>query len=157
MPTWKCTIPIRGYLKQYLAFYMPIDPIDLNLKNVFNLYIFSVLDKPAWFTKSEYDKFDNEITIVIDKCFTRFNKNSVNEFTVEALDSFINKHFYDNLYIHLDLCVSFGMKYKESLMFFIKKYNLEEYIDYDTLKKNYYRYRKKNGNPHLQTSILISK
>jgi hypothetical protein len=77
--------------------------------------------------------------------------------TQELLQTYIDFIFTQTLYLYVrQITEENGVEIKQAIFSFLKYYNIEgHYIDYETLLKKYYRYRKVYGGRILQRKTTI--
>lgn len=147
MSGFSIAIPTHKHLKQYLSNHISVDPILLNMNNTYCQFLFAMLERPTWENHKLPDHYDAEFKVFIPEYVARWNKFDPSNRTINAFNSFLQKDFQREFRRHMDTAVHFGYSYKIAIEGFMRDFGILDMVEYDTLKKNYYRHRMRTGHP----------
>lgn len=148
------TIPIHFYIKKYLSKTHEVDPFELSLNGCHvSAIILEPIDK-GYMSQNDRIKlketYDDVLTFRMNttliKQRTRFfiDANSIRRIN-KMLENKFNHEFFsfvDNLVDHYHKAGINSVYKEDCIRQFIEFYDLQEdYIQFETLKKRYYRYR----------------
>lgn len=154
---WQIYIQIHKYLKVFLSHHIEVDPMRLELTNSYAKFLFTQLERPAWENQLRRSDLDAEIKVIIPRSLTDFNRYEVTSRTVEAFNSFVADRFKETFRMHMQVYAKFGIQFKDAIYAFLNEYDLVDLVNYEALKKDYYRYRKIHGEPLRQYSFKMTK
>lgn len=133
-------LPMRKYLKQYLSCLIDIDPLVVNSKNIWGAALLNIRTHRTWQNiPHNTDKFDDRNGMKV-----QFSEElppvELNAYAHEAFDLMLYRHFWDAYHQHMDLSMMFSVKKKNAALNFIDRFELDDFVELDTLLKSYQRY-----------------
>ena len=139
------TIPIKPHLKKMIARTKKVDPFTISMgKCFYSGIIYQPLLKHSIRVKAkDTKKFTEQLPIVIPSDLAKENRFTWDARTLAFIDSALSGIFEDKLFMYLDdNCFEKG-DIQTYINRFMDNYDItEDDIQYETLKKMYYRKRK---------------
>lgn len=142
--TFKVEFPIKPHLKQYLRFKLGnIDPVNLDLDNIFATLIWSQLDKPEYNNSAQvYPLYKDQLCVVLNKRLSNRRRFAMTFSGCQSINAGLDELFNQHFYLYVDTKTEAGFEKEKSIFDFMNKVGLgEEHIPYETLKKRHDRYR----------------
>lgn len=155
-------IPTKPYLKRYLHFRYP-QPYRISLADSFGVFLYHILRRQTYRVAHQpiAANFSVKYSIKIGKWYLDskgvcYLTNS----TIVLFNNFVESMLREELYKHLESCELhyaataeiYNLKTspfttKAGILNFLDKYNIDQQeLSYQTLKKDYYRYKLKKQN-----------
>lgn len=137
-------IPIRSYLKKFIAYTHPVEPFALsNGKNCAYSSIFlERLGKGFQPLKEEYKDYNDTLTLLMNSSICRYNSFNITPETITHIDGKLRDLFMRQMFITIDLIEEKKGDIFAAIRDYMKQLDItEEDIKFETLIKNYYRYR----------------
>jgi hypothetical protein len=141
------TIPIQHYLKKYLAKTLDVSPLQMHNRCHVTALLLEPLKKGFIPSKEELSvKFDDFLTCVMNTSILRENKFHIDKDVVLRIDTLLSDKFNEDCFCFIDQQRSKDPNWHDqtSILEFMEYYELQdEDIQFDTIKKRYYRHRQK--------------
>lgn len=160
-------ITIQPYLYQFIKSSYGINPL-LDSKNFLSPIIYSFLEVPSFDSDEgelQKENSPNTINFRLDTChgINIFKYNYINPERYSQIERMISEYlfwpfFHTYILSYLARDESHGIK--DGIFQFIEEYDMVDVMDYETLKKRFYRFRQffipKNApdSPGYQTSLF---
>lgn len=149
-------LPTERYLKKFLSNKVEINPdYILSNKDKFGSFVYVCLQNSKYNVVLNDKRFNDHIKITIPLGYEKLQKKEFCEDGIHLTNQFIKLWFYEDFVNHMKLFDMFSLRMDKSIKTFCEINDLELDVDiqYDTLKKKYYRWREKKGQP-LQKYII---
>lgn len=144
----KVVIPVRKYLKEYISTYVTLQPYyRLSLEDGVGHIIIALLQKPTFCHEPKEPDYDDALVVVIPRGYAVFNRLEMTNKAVFAFNLMLDQMLKMQFRQYMHTSVLFGMDHKVAIANFCRIYNLslDDTIEYETLKKDYYRHRKRTA------------
>lgn len=138
------------YLKKFVGSKIKIDPqYVLSKSDMLGTYLYMALDKDKYNVEFTRTKYNADFKIIIPHFYRDLGKYEFRPDAVDSCNLFMKHWFYESFIEHMNLCSMFSIRMDKSIMSFARDKNIDIDIDiqYDTLKKKYYRWRENKGQP----------
>ena len=144
-------VPIKPFLKRYLSKHYQINPFRMSRHGLISEHMWLLFAQEYTEWDGSHSKFTESLKVVVPHLFMRQNRLYFDLPTIRRLNGFIEEHFWLECNTFLEGRVDL-MEIKDAIQAFQDKYDLdEEVLQFETIKKRFYRYRKgplKNGQQH---------
>ncbi len=142
-------LPTEKYLKSFIGSRIKLDPYCLSVKDKLGVFICQTLDKKKFDIELSPERYNDHIKIIIPDFYKNKGKYEFRKGAVEACNLFLRYWFYESFIDHMNLCSLFSIRMDKSIHSFcsINEVQVDIDIQYDTLKKKYYRWRENKGQP----------
>jgi len=145
-------VPVQPHIKQYLINVHGTSKIRVGLNDNISMTAFLLLTKPGSYfdSNNQWDyrkKYSDEITLIIPEPLNHDYRFYVCQYTVTAFNGYINDHLKDVLFNCLDIGMNFNnAQIKTIISLFLVRNGMDQSkLNYEMLKKAYWRYRKKQN------------
>ena len=143
-------LPTERYLKKFLNNKVPVDPdYTLSRKDKFGSYLFMCMQDSCYKVELNNKRFNEKIKIIVPVNYEKAGKLDLTEERIHFANQFLRLWFYEDFITIMSILDAFNMRMDRSIQFFCDIYKLDLDIDinYETLKKKYYRWRENKGQP----------
>lgn len=143
-------LPTERYLKKFLATKTNIEPdYLLSNKDKFGSFVYVCLRNPEYKVELNEKRFNEKIKIIIPLSYEKNGKCELNNEAIHLINNFLKNWFYEDFIRYMTLTSMFNIRMDKSILSFCMNYDIEIDIDiqYETLKKQYYRWRQHHGEP----------
>jgi len=141
-------LPIERFLKKFLASKINLDPeYILSTKDVFGSYIFALLQNQYYKVELSEYKLNDFIKITIPNSYKNEGRVCFIPSGVHLANSFVRNLFNEEFLTYMNVSSQYGLRTDLLIESFCNQHQIDLDIDinYETLKKFYYRWRLKNG------------
>lgn len=142
----RVVIPIRKYLKEYISTYVPVNPhYRLSMQDSIGQIILALLQKPTYKNEPKEPDYDDSLVVVVPRGYFVLQRMEMTNKCVFAFNLIIDEMMRMHFRQHMNSCALFGIEHKIAIINFCELYNitLDDSIEYETLKKDYYRHRQR--------------
>lgn len=127
----------------------------LSTKDKFGAYLFMAMQDKCYKIELTDKKLNEKVKIIVPEFYEKKGKLELTEERVHFVNQFLRSWFNEDFILCMQLLHSFSIRMDKSIEFFCKMNNLDLDVDinYETLKKKYYRWRDNMGQP-MQKYII---
>lgn len=143
-------IPTERYLKKFLINKVKIEPeYLLSNKDKFGSFVYACLIKDSYRVELNEKKFNDKIKVTIPVSYEKLGRQNLTAESIHLINNFLKNWFYEDFICFMKIIDMFSLRMDKSIQAFCNIYGIELDIDiqYETLKKKYYRWRQANGQP----------
>lgn len=153
------TVPIRAAYKRYLAHEFEIEPFQVRKSEsnlaVYMRHLFSSPYMPGRRKSIDESRFNDSLRICIPADLLNAGRFIISAKHVSELDRYIRKEFEREVSRRLLIAERFAIDHKEMVERFIVEFDLAEFVDCDSLLKQFRRkYGTKKDRGALKTDVL---
>lgn len=148
-------IPVKPYVRKYLENCFGT-PVLMRKDSAIGMYFYQLVDDPTERRNSEYGGFQDQVLITITEDVFLRKGCVLTDTNIIRFNNFVEEHLKMQLRIMIDTLIEFQeVKIKDAIMVVYDKFNMDETVlPYETLKKDYYRWSKRqDALPLLQINI----
>lgn len=153
-------LPTERYLKLFLNKKVTVIPdYTLSNKDKFGSFIYCALQPNKYSVQLNDKKLNDQIKIIIPPSYEMLGKKELDATAIHLANNFLKNWFYEDFVCHMKCCDMFSLRMDKAIQQFCEMNGLDLDIDiqYETLKKKYYRWRENNGQPlHKYIVELVS-
>lgn len=142
----KITLPIKSYLKKYLAFSLEVDPYTLSTDDHFGSWVLALLtNQPYSRQANDVQQYNDEIHLVIPSFYALSNRFILDMRTVLRINEHLDKQLDEEMNRYLFRIRSLPQQQiKTHIIQFRNDYDItEDELSYDALKKRHQRWMTK--------------
>jgi len=142
----KITLPIKSYLKKYLAFSLEVDPYTLSTTDHFGPWLLNLFTHTVYsWDPASSDVYNDCMDIVIPAFFSRSNRFTIEPKTVLRINDYLDKQLDEEMNRYLFRIRSLPQQQiKTHILQFRNDYEItEDELSYDALKKRHQRWMTK--------------
>jgi hypothetical protein len=155
-----CSIPIRSYLKQFIAKNHDVDPFKLSIgKCHISAIIFESFKENFKSVSLKEEKHLNDSLIIsMSSTAAKHGRFLIDDETIWQIDGRLDDLFHQTLFDFVTMQYEVKGDYYNGILRFMKFYEIdEEMVKFETLVKSYYRYRKSKDNLEMPKKIPTMK
>jgi len=144
---YKVTVPVKPHVKQFILRYNPKEPVRLGLDSTIAKLLAGFLTKMKIDSDDKYPALKEVITFEICETYAMAYGHSINRSQAYQFNDIIDGIMREILFGKLDMIARYGsmkrVQIKTVIDDFQNEYGLDDdlHISYETLKKDYYRWR----------------
>lgn len=144
---FKITVPVKPHIRQFILRYHPKEPVRLSLETFIGKILAGHMTKKNVNGDEQYREMTQTITFEFNEKYAMVFGHSINKSQAYQFNCIIDDIMREVLFAQLDIATIYKIQYKTVIDNFQEEYGFDEdeHISYDTLKKDYYRWRKKMG------------
>lgn len=143
-------LPTERYLKKFLNNKVKVVPeYTVSNKDKFGSFVYVCLDNGNYNVELNEKKLNDKIKLVIPVDYENRKKKDLTLENIHLINNFLKTWFYEDFFTYMLAFDTFSVPHDKSIANFCDRYKIELDIDvnFETLKKAYYRFREKNGQP----------
>lgn len=144
------TLPTERYLKKFLENKVSVSPeYVVSNKDTFGSFVYVCLENGNYNVELNQKKLNDKIKLVIPIDYENRKKKDLTSENIHLINNFLKSWFYEDFFTYMLAFDTFSVPHDKSIYNFCNRYNIELDVDvnFETLKKAYYRYREKKGQP----------
>ena len=139
-------IPVKPHIKHYLTYQFG-DPYKVDQNDGLGVRLFTFLRKPLKDNRKEehLSRYTEEFTIVLSKKNVfQYGCSEIDPNSIVLFNSEIDDQINDLYLAIMDARTDMGDNYADAIRYFMSRYNYFDMneLNFEMLKKRYYRYRK---------------
>lgn len=144
---YKITVPVKPHIRQFILRYHAQEPVRLSLECMFGKILAGHMGKMKVDTDAKYRELTNTITFEVNEKYAMVFGHSINMSQAYQFNAILDDIMREVLFAQLDIATEWKIQLKKVIDDFQEEYGFDddEHISYETLKKDYYRWRKKMG------------
>jgi hypothetical protein len=141
-------IPTKKYLKGYLLHHFG-DKIHMNRDTLIGSKLFDLLQHSTNEERTKTNcRYNTHVRIYIPRATFRQRGHHLNETNLKNFNLFIEYLIKDRFYFLMDFYIDIVPSFDVNISIVRKQLGInDEYWDTDSMRKDYYRYRKMKGKP----------
>ena len=134
-------IPTKSHIKKFISTRYGTEH-TVSKKSMLGVIIISLLDKNVLRPEYSFENCNEEYIVHISEYYMNIKGFNLSVKTVKFLSILIEKLFYEDLFMYMDLSISkFNVSAQEALGCFFKEYNIsEDELNFDSVYKKYQRH-----------------
>lgn len=151
-------IPTERYLKKFLNNKVKVEPdYTLSNKDKFGSFLYVCLNNYSYKVELNEKRFNDKIKINIPISYEKLGRQHLTAESIHLINNFLKNWFYEDFIAFMKIIDMFSLRMDKSIKAFCDIYGIDLDIDiqYETLKKKYYRYRQANGEPMHKYLVSI--
>jgi len=144
------SIPVKPYVRKHLENKFG-NPVMLRQDSAIGKYFYQLLEDPSRGRDRQYSEYTDLVTIRIPEKVFLHRGCMLTDTNITNFNSFVEDQLKQHLRLMIDILLEFNeVEIKEAILIVYHKFNLDETVlPYETIKKDYYRYRKRSkAAPH---------
>lgn len=146
---YKVAVPVKPHVKQFILRYHPMVPVRIGLDSTITKLLCGYLSKMKSHSDDSYPALTEVMEFEICETYAMVYGHTITRSQAYQFNDMVDGIMREVLYAKLDMIRKYGtlkrVQIKTVIDDFQKDYGMDDdlHISYDTLKKDYYRWRKK--------------
>lgn len=154
-PDIRILIPVHAHVKKYVESYLG-SPVRLGKGNAFTIHLYNMLERKGYTYRALKTEYTHELELMVPELYYRNFGTGISPENVHLFNSLVEdwmkREFRHVLDEKLELAEEFGLpvQIQQCIHKFMDRFDLHQVMNYETLKKDYYRYRKRKEQEKMQ-------
>lgn len=141
----RVSIPVEDRVYKFMVYRFGSNEIEVSKANSILFTAYMLLDTPDHYFNGEIATITHKksITLIAGQKYSKMCRFYTSDYSIRSFNTFIMGYLREAMYSYIDQMVAAEQEIKASLIKFRDRYDItEDEWSYDTMKKDYYRYRK---------------